>query len=168
MIEYIGNNIANIKAEFQHTQQFTLSKDISLDEIIELQQFDLNTITIQEMSILQEALKRKKRQELRWKHKKKKFLHEIKDVLFDAFGPPEINESKPIIEKLVTIVDRIKNEDLNSNVKLLEWLERKFHIKVIDNISSAIALKQVDLETKIESVKIVLDNIVGKQIVHFY
>ena len=78
---------------------------------------------------------------------------------FDALSLPEMNEDKPIIEKLVTIVDKIKDEDLDSNVKLLEWFERKFHTKVLKKISSAIALRQVDLATKMENVKIVLENI---------
>lgn len=34
---------------------------VSLDEVIELPELDLNTIAIEEMSILQEALQRKKR-----------------------------------------------------------------------------------------------------------
>ena len=57
------------------------------------------------------------------------------------------------------MVDKIRDEDLDSNVKLLEWSERKFQSKVLEKIPSAIALRQVDLATKVESVKTVLENI---------
>ena len=56
-------------------------------------------------------------------------------------------------------MDKIKDEDLDSNVKLLEWFERKFHIKVLGKISSFITLRHVDLETKMESVKTIVENI---------
>ena len=59
----------------------------------------------------------------------------------DTFNLLEPNETKPIIEKLVTIMDKIKDEDLDKNVKLLEWSKRKFHTKVLEKISSAIALR---------------------------
>lgn len=51
-----------------------------------------------------------------------------------------MNEDKPIIEKLATIVEKIKDEDLDSDIKLLERSKRKFHSKVLEKISSAIAL----------------------------
>ena len=96
---------------------------------------------------------------MRREYKKKKVFHDIEDIFFDFFSLPKLNENKPIIEKLVTIVKKIKDEDLDSNFKLLEWSERKFHTKVLEKISSAIALRQVDLATKMESVKIVLEKI---------
>ena len=34
------------------------------------------------------------------------------------------------MEKLSNIVDQVQNEDLDTNAKLLEWLERKFQAKV--------------------------------------
>ena len=70
-----------------------------------------------------------------------------------------MNKDKPIIEQHVNIVDKTKHEDLDYNVKLLEWSERNFHTKVLEKISSAIALRQFDLATKVESVKKVLENI---------
>ena len=42
-----------------------------------------------------------------------------------------MKEDKHIIEKLVSIVDKIKDEELESNVKLLQWSKRKFHTKVL-------------------------------------
>ena len=73
------------------------------------------------MSILQEALHRKKQQEfLRQEHKKKKVLHDIKEMFLYAFSLLEMSEEKPIIEKLVNIVDKIMDEDLDYNVELLE------------------------------------------------
>ena len=53
----------------------------------------------------------------------------------------------------------MKNKDLDANVKLMEWLEKKFQAKVNEKISSEITLSQVELENKIEKVKKVLENI---------
>ena len=51
------------------------------------------------------------------------------------------------------------NEDLDTNVKLMEWSERKFQGKVNEKISSEITLSQVELATKIDQVKEVLGQI---------
>ena len=53
----------------------------------------------------------------------------------------------------------MKSEDQDTNSKLLEWSERKFQGKVNEKISSDISLTQESLETKIEKVKKVLENI---------
>ena len=63
------------------------------------------------------------------------------------------------MEQLANIVERVNNTNLDSNVKLLEWSERKFQGKVNEKISSSIELSQVELATKIESVKKLLENI---------
>ena len=60
---------------------------------------------------------------------------------------------------MVHTTDTISDEDLNSNTKLLEWSTIKFHTKVLEKISSALALRQVELATKMESVKNILENI---------
>ena len=70
-----------------------------------------------------------------------------------------VEQISNIIKKLVNIVDKIKDEDLDTNVKWLEWYERKFHTKVLEKISNVIALRQVDLATKMENLKKVLENI---------
>ena len=41
----------------------------------------------------------------------------------------------------------------------MEWSEEKFLTKAVDKISSAIALRYVDLSTKMDNAKKVLDNI---------
>ena len=67
--------------------------DVKLDEVIELPKFDLATITIEEMSILQEALAKKKNQELlRREHKQRQVLYDIKEIFLDAFSLPTPNE----------------------------------------------------------------------------
>ena len=60
------------------------------------------------------------------------------------------NESKPIVEQLSETVKQVNNEDQETNVKLMEWSEKKFQGKVNEKISSDIALSQVELATKIE------------------
>ena len=44
------------------------------------------------------------------------------------------------MEKLSDIVDRVTNEDQETNIKLMEWPQRKFQGKVNEKISSEIAL----------------------------
>ena len=51
------------------------------------------------------------------------------------------------------------NEDHDTNVKLMEWLERKFQGKVSKKISSYIELSEVELAKKLEMVQVVLGNI---------
>lgn len=77
----------------------------------------------------------------------------------DAFSLQSPNESRPIVEQLSDIVDQMTNEDHDTNVKLMEWSERKFQGKVNEKISNYIALSQVDLAKKLDKVKIVLGNI---------
>ena len=84
---------------------------------------------------------------------------EIKDIFLDAFNLPVPNEIKPTMEQLSIIVDQVQNEDLDTNVKLLEWSEKKFQMKVNEKISSEITLSQVELAKKVEKVKVVLENI---------
>ena len=56
-------------------------------------------------------------------------------------------------------MEKVTNEDLDTNAKLLEWSKKKFQGKVNEKISSEIALQQVALATKVEDVKKVLENI---------
>ena len=63
---------------------------------------------------------------------------------------PPPDESKEIIEKLSDIVEQVTNEDIETNVKLMVWSERKFQGKVNEKISSEIAPSQVELATKID------------------
>ena len=77
----------------------------------------------------------------------------------DAFSLQSLDETKPIMERLLDIVDQVTNEDQETNVKLMEWFERKFQGKVNEKISSEIALSQVELAKIIDKVKKVLENI---------
>ena len=84
---------------------------------------------------------------------------EIKDIFLDAFSLQVPDETRPIMEEMSNIVDQVQSEDLDNNVKLLGWSERKFQMKVIEKISGEIALTQVELAKKIEKVKATLENI---------
>ena len=76
----------------------------------------------------------------------------------DAFSLESPDETRPIIEKLSDIVDQVTNEDQDTNVKLMEWSEKKFQGKVSEKISNDMALSQVELAMKLDRVKIVLGN----------
>ena len=65
------------------------------------------------------------------------------------------------MEQLSNIVEKVTNADVETNVKLMEWSERKFQGKVNEKISSEIALSQVELATKIDHVIEVLGNILS-------
>lgn len=96
--------------------------DVSLDEEIVLPKYDYATITIEQMGILQEALVRKKHQEmLKREHMQKQALQDIKDIFLDAFSLPTLDETKPLIEQLTNIVEKVGDANLDTNVKLLEW-----------------------------------------------
>ena len=117
-------------------------------------------MNLEQINIMQEALERKKKQEIpRNEYKKKQGLHEIKDIFLDAFSLQTPDESKPILEQLSEIVDQVTSEDQDTNVKLMEWSKKNFQAKVNEKISSEIALSQVELANKIEKVKKVLENI---------
>src|SRR5271155_2009099 len=96
---------------------------------------------------------------LRNGYKKKKALVEIKEIFLDAFSLQTPDENKPILEQLTEIVEQVTNEDQETNVKLMEWSEKKFQGKVNEKIASEIALSQVELAKVIEKVKKVLENI---------
>ena len=60
---------------------------------------------------------------------------------------------------MTDIVEKVSNQDLDTNAKLLEWSENKFQGKVNEKISREIALTQFALAVKVEEVKKVLENI---------
>ena len=114
--------------------------DLELDEEIVIPSYESNTLTIEKINEIQGALDRRKRQEvLRKEFKHNQALNDIKDIFVDAFSLHSPNESKPIMEKLSNIVDQVTNEDHDTNVKLMKWLERKFQGKLNEKISSDIA-----------------------------
>ena len=114
--------------------------DIFLDEEIVISQFDFATMTLDDINMMQAALERKKQQEiLRKEYKKRHALQDIKEIFLDAFTLPPLDETKGIMEQLLDIVEQVTNVDLDTNVKLMEWLERKFQGKVNEKISSEIA-----------------------------
>ena len=86
-------------------------------------------------------------------------MNEIKDIFMDAFDLQPPDASRPILEELSNIVDQVNNEDHDTNVKLMEWSEKKFQGKVNQKITNDIILGQVDLAKKLDKVKVVLGNI---------
>ena len=131
-----------------------------LDEEIKIPYYDSNTLTEEKINEIQSALDRKKRQEaMRKDYKYKQAMNEIKDIFMDAFSLQPPNSSRPIIEQLSDIVDQVNNEDHDTNVKLMEWSEKKFLNKVNQKIANNIILGQVELAKKLDNVKVVLGNI---------
>ena len=67
-------------------------------------------------------------------------MNEIKDIFMDAFSLQPPDSSRPILEKLSNIVDQANHGDHDTNVKLMEWSEKKFLGKVNQNIANDIIL----------------------------
>ena len=86
-------------------------------------------------------------------------MNEIKDIFMDAFSLQPPDAKRPILEQLSDIVDQINNEDHGTSAKLMEWLEKKFQVKVNQKISNDIILGQVGLAKKLERIMVVLWNI---------
>ena len=134
--------------------------DITLDEEIVIHKYDYETMKIEKINMVQQAIEKKKHQEiLKKEHRHKQALQDIKYIFLDAFNFPTPEKTQPLLEQMSDIVEKINNEDLDTNAKLLEWSKKKFQSKVNENISSEIALTQVALETKVEDVKKILENI---------
>ena len=88
-------------------------------------------------------------------------MQSIKEIFLDAFTITSLDESKDIIKQLSDIVEQVTDTDLDTNVKLLEWSERRFQSQVNEKISSEIALSQVEMDKKIDHVTEVLGNILS-------
>ena len=111
--------------------------NITLDEEILIPKYDYDTMTREKIGILQQALEKKKHQEmLRREHKQKKALQDIKEIFLDAFNLPTPEETKTLIEQLTDIVEKVSNEDLDTTAKNLEWSKKKFQVKVNEKIST--------------------------------
>ena len=80
--------------------------DTFLDEAIVIPQFNFVTMTLEDINLMQAALKRKKKQKiLRKEYKQRHALQDIKDIFLDAFNLPPLDESKEIMEQLSDIVE---------------------------------------------------------------
>ena len=96
--------------------------DAFLDEEIVIPQFNFATMSLEDINLMQATLEKKKQQELlRKEYKQRHALQDIKDIFLDAFTLPPLDESKEIIEQLSDIVEQVTNEDIETNVKLMEW-----------------------------------------------
>ena len=112
------------------------------------------------MNEIQSALdKRRRQEEMRKEYKYMQVMNEIKDIFMDAFNLKPLDQTRPIIEKLLDIVDQVNNEDHDTNTKLMEWSEQKFQGRVNQKISNDIILGQIDLAKNLDRVKVVLGNI---------
>ena len=84
-----------------------------MDEEIVIPKYEYDNITLEQINLMQEALERKKKKEiLKNEYKQKQALHEIKDIFLDAFSLQTPNETKPIMEQLSDIVDRVQSEEV--------------------------------------------------------
>ena len=88
-------------------------------------------------------------------------MQSIKEIFLDAFIVTSLDESKDIMEQLSDIEDQVIDANLDTNVKLLEWSERRFQSKVNEKIATEIALSQVEMAKKIDCVTKVLGNILS-------
>ena len=100
--------ISTLCSSSKRVARVLLYGDLALDEDIVIPKYDYDNITLEQINLMQEALERKKKQEiLRNEYKQKQALHKIKDIFLDAFSLKSPNETKPIMEKLLDIVDQV-------------------------------------------------------------
>ena len=112
-----------------------------LDEEIKIPYYDSSTLTEEKMNEIQGALDKRRRQEaLRKDYKYQQAMNEIKEIFMDAFSLQPLDTNRPILEQLSHIVDQVNNEDVDTNVKLMEWSEKKFQSKVNQKIANDIML----------------------------
>ena len=84
-------------------------------------QFNFATLTLEDINMMQVALKKKKQQEImRKEYKQKHAMQDIKDIFLDAFSLPPPNETKDIMEQLSNIVEQVTNANLDINFIFLE------------------------------------------------
>ena len=67
---------------------------------------------------------------MRKEYKYKQAMNEIKHIFMDVFSLQTLDVKIPILEKLLDIVDQKTSEDQDTNLKLMDWSERKFQGKV--------------------------------------
>ena len=80
--------------------------DPKLDEEVIIPSYESNTLTIEKITEIQDALDRRKRKEiLRKEFKHKQALNDIKEIFMDAFSLQSLDETNPIMEQLSDIVD---------------------------------------------------------------
>lgn len=80
--------------------------DPNLDEEIVIPRYDYKTMNIDQINEVQEALEKKKKQEILINdYKQRQSLIEIKDIFLDAFSLQVPDEIEPIMEQLSSIVD---------------------------------------------------------------
>ena len=119
-------------------------------------------MTLDDLNTLQAAIERRKQQEiLRKEYRQKDVMQNIKDIFLDAFSITILYESKDIVNQFSEIVDQVQDSDLDTNAKLLQWLERKFQSKVNEKIATEITLSQVELAKKIEHFNKMLNRILS-------
>ena len=80
-------------------------------------------MTIEKIGILQQALEKKKWQEILGKeYRQKQALQDIEDIFLYAFNLPTPEETQSLLEKLSYIMEKVNNKDMDTNAKLLDWL----------------------------------------------
>ena len=57
-------------------------------------------------------------------------MHNIKHIFVGTFGISDINNQHPILDQLVYISDKNKIVDIETNDKLMQWLEQKYLARV--------------------------------------
>ena len=95
-------------------------KPVSLDEVVVITKYDNNNLTFEQMEIWQDFLARKtKHEEMRRELQQKKVLQKIKDIFLEAFDVKNLDENALGTTQLVHIVEKIHNDDIDANDKLV-------------------------------------------------
>ena len=86
-----------------------------------------------------------------------KILEDVKNILTQTLST-KVDSSQPIFVQLVEAVQKL-NEDLNSQERLLQRVEKKFETRVLEQISQKIGIYEVELSISISSLETTYSNI---------
>ena len=147
----LSNNTPSLRRKRKVIKDVSPNIEDNLDEITEMTPFDLENLTLQKYLLLQEILKKRKRQEeLQRQLKKKQVLQDVNHIFVDAFDIHNFDEGTPIIDQLVNIIDQENSKKLESNEKLIYWSIRRFETRVVDKVSITIAEEKVLLQERVQ------------------
>lgn len=134
----------------KHSPQATRGKPITLDEEIIILNWDKSNLSEEKMIILGELFAMKaKEAKLRREHQKRQVLDDIKDFFLHTVVVDKLDDNAPNTEKLIKIVEKVNNPDVEIQENFVQREERKHDKRVMENISSEIVIKQVELYTLI-------------------
>lgn len=127
---------------------------VTLDEVIEIPDYDPRTLDPKELRKYGEFCTRKAAQEkMRKERKSKQILEDVRDILQQVFPDVQINEDTPILDQLATLANEINAPDIDAKKKIEEREEAKIKNKLPEKISQEVEINKVKLSKVITNLQ---------------